>query len=474
MPGSNAYDVTTWPHGDPYDDIGAVINGIIADVKARQAESHADGRGKPGAVIHIPPGDYRLRTQVLIDRSFLRIQGAGHGFASSSIRFNMPEGEWPGLHELWPGGSRIMVDIPADRIRSEADGAAFRVARSGSPRISSVEFVDFCIDGLHFASAGPEEPAGGPADSAGGNPENSYANGRTGVFVETANDSVRITGMGFVYLEHAITICNADALSIHDNFIAECGNCIELRGWGQASKITDNLIGAGPDGHSIYAEHHGGLLITANNVFPRGASSIHLHGVRRSSVTNNRLHSFYPGMVVLAADSSENLVASNHLLRDHEPWTPFVGIDNGLDDVAGLLSISGSNNSVIGNHISEVVKSGRIRPRGATPVIIRLVEGHGNYIAGNHVVAMDVTATPSDSAFEAQVDALLAEESQALEVTAVLVDAASTRNTILDSGRADQVIVDTAVNAVRATPPVGDGALTRASPDLQALRGGIR
>ena len=183
------------------------------------------------------------------------------------------------------------------------------------------------------------------------------------------------TGMGFVYLENALTIYNADALSIHDNFIAECGSCIELRGWGQASKITDNLIGAGFKGHSIYAENHGGLLITANNVFPRGASSVHLDGVTRSSVTNNRLHSFYPGMVVLAANSSENLVATNHFLRDHEPWTPFLGVDNGLDDLYGLLCVSGSNNSVIGNHFSEIIDSQSIRPTGATPVIIRLMAG---------------------------------------------------------------------------------------------------
>ncbi len=465
MSSSNAYDVTTWPHGDPYDDIGEVINSIIADVKARQAESHPDGRGKSGAVIHLPPGDYRLRTQVLIDVSFLRIQGSGHGFASSSIRFNVPEGEWPGLHELWPGGSRVMVEIPADEIQREPDGAAFRVARSGSPRISSVEFVDFCIDGLHFTSDSPK-------DSPGGNPENTYANGKSGIFVETANDSMRITGMGFVYLEHALTIADADALSIHDNFIAECGSCIELRGWGQASKITDNLIGAGPYGHSIYAEHHGGLLITANNVFPRGASSIQLRGVRRSSVTSNRLHSFYPGMVVLADDSSENLVASNHFLRDHEPWTPFVDIDNGLDDLTGLLSISGSHNSVIGNHFSEVVESGRMRPIGATPVIIRLAEGTGNFVSSNNVVAMDVAATASDSCFEAQVDALLTTEStQALTVTSVLVDAAATRNTILDSGRVDQVIVDTAVNAFRATPSFGDDTRPRVvHPAVSAVR----
>ena len=445
MRSRNHYDVTAWHHGDPFEDVGEVINSIIADVKSRQTESDVNDGGKPGAVIFIPPGDYRLRTQVLIDISFLKIQGAGHGFTSSSIRFNVPRESWPGLHELWPGGSRILVDLPLGDGQDESHGAAIRVARRGSPRISSVEFSNFCLDGLHFTADGP-----------GNNPENSYVNGKTGIYVADANDSFRINGMGFVYLEHALRIYNADALSIHDNFIAECGSCIELRGWGQASKITDNLVGAGFRGHSIYAEHHGGLLITANNVFPRGASSVHLDGVTRSSVTNNRLHSFYPGMVVLEGNSSENLVASNHFLRDLEPWTSLLGVDNGLDDLFGLLSISGSNNSVIGNHFSEILDSQSIRPTGATPVIIRLTSGSGNYLSSNHVVAMDVDARASDSAFEAQVDALLAtEDSQGLAVTTVMVDAASTRNTILDSGRNDQVVVDKAVNAYRATPSLG-------------------
>ena len=216
------------------------------------------------------------------------------------------------------------------------------------------------------------------------------------------------------------------------------------------------MIGAGFKGHSIYAKNHGGLLITANNIFPRGASSIHLDGVTRSSVTNNRLHSFYPGMVVLAENSSENLVATNHFLRDHEPWTPFLGVDNGLDDLYGLLCVSGSNNSVVGNHFSEVIDAESIRPAGATPVIIRLLEGAGNFVSNNHVVAMDVHATSSDSCFSAQVDALLTTgTSDGLAVTAVLVDSGSVRNTILDSGSDAQVIADMAVNAVRATPTVG-------------------
>lgn len=445
MSSANYYDVTTWPVGDPAEDIGEVLNSIIADIRSRQAATDENKGGKPGAVIYVPPGDYYLRTQVLIDISFLRIEGSGHGFTSSSIRFNVPKDEWLDLHELWPGGSRILVDIPLSEDQEESKGAAFLIERSGSPRISSVEFSNFCIDGLHF------NPDGSKLHQ-----ENTYVNGKRGIYVATANDSFRINGMGFVYLEHALTIYNADALSIHDNFVAECGSCIELRGWGQASKITDNLIGAGFKGNSIYAENHGGLLITANNVFPRGGSSVYLNGVTRSSISNNRLHSFYPGMVVLAANSSENLVASNHFLRDLEPWTPFLGVDNGLDDLYGLLCVSGSNNSIIGNHFSEVVDSQRIRPTGATPVIIRLVAGGANYVSTNHVVAMDVHAKSSGFAFAAQVDALLTTEaSGGLAVTAVKVESESVRNTILDSGSDAQVVVDTAVNAFRATPTVG-------------------
>lgn len=458
---ANRYDVTTWPVGNPYEDVGEVINSIIADVRSRQAHADVDDGGKPGAVISIPPGDYRLRTQVVVDVSYLRIEGSGHGFTSSSIRYNVPEAEWADLHELWPGGSRVLVDLPPHDAVDEAAGAAFHVERAGDPRISSVEFADFCIDGLHFTDDGSGVPA-----------ENTYVNGRTGIYVAGPNDSFRVTGMGLVYLEHGLTIYDADALSVHDNFVAECGSGIGLRGWGQASKITDNLVGAGFRGHAISAENHGGLLVTANNVFPRGASSIHLEGVTRSSVTNNRLHAFYPGMVVLEA-SSENLVASNHFLRDHEPWTPFLGIDNGLDDQYGLLRVSGSNNTVVANHFSEVVDSRKVRPAGAAPVVVRLVEGGGNYVATNHTVAMDVRARSDDSCFAAQVDALLTTEAaDRLAVTTVHVDAASAGNTVLDSGSDAQVVMDRAVNAFRPTPTVG--AAPEPAPDGPGAVAGAR
>jgi difructose-dianhydride-III synthase len=439
------YDVTAWTVGNPFEDVGEVINSIIADVKARQSDADVQGGGKPGAVIYIPPGDYHLRTQVVIDVSFLTIEGSGHGFTSSSIRFNVPEDEWPDLHELWPGGSRVLVEVPPHGGEDESQGAAFYVARSGSPRLSSVEFANFCIDGLHFAS-----------DGSGAHPENTYINGKTGIYVASANDSFRVTGMGFVYLENALTIYNADALSVHDNFIAECGSCVELRGWGQASKITDNLIGAGFRGHSIYAENHGGLLISTNNVFPRGASSVYLNGVTRSSVTNNRLHSFYPGMLALTAGSSENLVATNHFLRDQEPWTPFLEVNNGLDDLAGLLRVSGDNNSIIGNHFSHSTEVRSACPDAATPVIIRLLAGNGNYVSTNHVVATAAQPKSGDSAFAAQVDALLRTgASTRRAVTTVLVQPESSQNTILDSGSDLEVVADRVANAFRPTPSVG-------------------
>lgn len=443
MGSKNYYDVTEWPVGNPYEDIGEVINSIISDIKSRQTYTDMNKGGKPGAVIYIPPGDYHLSSQVVIDISYLKIMGSGHGFTSSSIRFNTDENEWADLHELWPGGSRILVDIPLESNDKEYKGAAFYIERSGNPRISSVEFSNFCIDGLHFIEDG----------SVNTNPENTYTNGKTGIYVASACDSFKITGMGFVYLEHGITIYHADALTIHDNFIAECGNCIELRGWGQASKITDNLIGAGFKGYSIYAQNFGGLLITSNNVFPRGASSIYFDGVTRSSITNNRLHSFYPGMVIFRENCSENLVSSNHFLRDHEPWAPFLGIDNGLDDLYGLLYINGNNNSVIANHFSEVINTKNIKPKGATPVIIHIVLGNGNYISNNHVVATEVNSKISDSCFSAQVDALLTTEaSKPLSVTTVLVEKESIQNTILDSGSDEQVVMDKAINAFRATP----------------------
>ena len=443
----NYYDVTNWNIGNPYKDIGEVINSIILDIKKNQLETNVNEGGKPGAVIYIPPGDYTLKTQVVIDISYLKIMGAGHGFISSSIRYNLPENEWKDLHEIWPGGSRILVDICIEPGMEESSGAAFYVERNGSPRISSVEFENFCIDGLHFVDDGLDKNI----------PENTYINGKTGIYIASAQDSFRINGMGFVYLEHGITIYHTDALSINDNFIAECGNCIELRGWGQASKITNNLIGAGYRGYSIFAQNFGGLLIGTNNVFPRGKSSVCFDNVARSTITSNRFHSFYPGMLVFEGNCSENMVSANHFLRDNEPWTPMLHNDNGLEDTFGLLNISGNNNSIIANHISESIHKKSIKPLGTKPVIIHIVAGKGNYVSNNHIVAttevLDGDIETSEACFAAQVDALTSTDKLVnLDVINVLVDKESTQNIVLDSGSDKQVIINKENNSFRATP----------------------
>jgi hypothetical protein len=220
------------------------------------------------------------------------------------------------------------------------------------------------------------------------------------------------------------------------------------------------LIGAGYKGYSIYAQKYGGLLVTANNIFPRGTSSVHFSGVVRSAITSNRFHSFYPGMLILQDNCSENLVSSNHLLRDHEPWAPMLAYDNGIDDLYGLLYISGNNNSIIANHISETIGTQYIKPSGAIPVIIHVVSGKGNYISNNHIVATTETSeaqdVSADSCFSVQVGTLLATDNlKALDVITVLVERESLQNTILDSGSDMQVVMDMTKNAFRATPTPG-------------------
>ena len=179
--------------------------------------------------------------------------------------------------------------------------------------------------------------------------------------------------------------------------------------------------------------------------------------VARSIITSNRFHSFYPGMLVFEGNCSENMVSSNHFLRDNEPWAPMLAYDNGLDDLQGLLCISGNNNSVIANHISAAISTGSIKPSGAKPVIIHIVSGTGNYISNNHIVATtdapDMQTEATDSCFSAQVDALTTTDKRvAFDVTAVVVEKEACQNTILDTGSDAQVVMDRTVNAFRATP----------------------
>lgn len=400
---STVYDVADWripghPGVTAEHDIGAVINSIIADVKARQNNQAA----RPGAVIYIPPGDYSLKTRVTIDISYLQIKGSGHGFTSLSIRYNTADTS--GWYEIWPGASHIRVE------NTDGNAEAFLVSRTGEPRLSSIEFRDFCIDGVSFTPT-----------------ENSYTNGKVGIRIASDNDSLKVAGMGFVYLEHALINNGADSFSITDNFIAECGSCIELTGASQASKVTNNLIGAGFIGYSIFAEGAEGLLVEGNNIFPRGSSVVHLKNTSRSSITANRFQAFYPGMIDTEGSNKENLICGNHFRRLPEGFPPLQGFNNGKDDLYGLIHLVGDNNMVSTNIFSYDVPPPAITPPSATPTIILVAGGDANFISNNHIV----TNTTSNH---------------------VVLDASTTNTKILDSGATNQILSYTSNYTLRPTP----------------------
>lgn len=375
MPTTTVYDVTTFAGTvSPYTDIGMVINQIISDIKANQTTQTT----RPGGVIYIPPGHYDLLTRVVIDISYLQIKGSGHGFISEGIRDGSNTDGW---FETLPGASHIRVK------NTDGHAEAFLVQRVNDPyRLNSVEFRDFCLDGTAFSSA--------------------YMNGKVGISVQSDNDSFRIEGMGFVYLEHALVVHGADALNITNNFLTECGSCIELTGSGQASKVTNNHIGAGWIGFSIFAEGHEGLLVSGNNIFPIGPSMVHFKGTNRSSISGNKFKSYYPGMVVFEGSNDENLISGNHFRREY-----FSGIGNiGRDDLYGLVHLSGSNNSVSSNILSYNVPPADITPSNADPTMILVAGGDHNYLAANSIssnvtakVVLDGTSTSTKILYSAEV-----------------------------------------------------------------------
>lgn len=393
------YDVTKFHGSVPASqDIGIVINEIIADIKAHQTSQTA----KPGGDIYIPVGDYDLLTQVVIDISYLTIRGEGHGFTSLSIRDNTPDTS--GWRETVAGGSHVKVKL--------AGAPAIVTNRNGTqPRLSSIEFRDFCMDGLHFSGNG-----------------NSYVNNKTGIYVEGDCDSFVIRGMGFVYLEHALVLEGADATTIDGNFIAECGNCVELLLASQSCKVTNNLIGGGYNGKSIAATGAEGLLVAANNVFPRGGSLIELINSTRCSVSANRLAGFYPGMIRLIG-TNETLVAANLIRRQNETYGPFQIYNNSLQETYGIFRVQGDNNKISNNHFL-------VDPQGYTAadgpiIVINAESGIYNWISDNHYV---LAAIPN------------------LQYVAVRLGSALTQSKVIYSGSSAQITDLGALNAIVPNP----------------------
>ncbi|POX56266.1 fructotransferase [Streptomyces sp. Ru71] len=370
------YDVTTFAASvSPHTDIGRVINEIIADIKSRQTTQNT----RPGAVIYIPPGHYDLLSRVTVDISFLTIKGSGHGFLSEAIRDGSATGSW---FEVQPGSSHIRV------LNTDGNSEAFLVQRAGRPedvgRLSGVVFQDFCIDGV--SAVKPYTPG----------------NSKTGISVQSDNDSFRIEGMGFVYLEHAMTVRGADACSFTNNFVAECGSSIELTGASQSVKITNNYLISAWAGFSIYAEKAEGINISGNTIL--WACNITLTEANRSTISANKLLSNFPGMISLLNGSSGNLISGNHFRRVYGD-----GTSTRFDDLYGLVHLSGDDNAVIANQFSYSVPPQNISPAGSDPTIILVAGGARNYLATNNIsanvgvkVVLDASSTETKLLYTAQ------------------------------------------------------------------------
>jgi inulin fructotransferase (DFA-I-forming) len=208
--------------------------------------------------------------------------------------------------------------------------------------------------------------------------------------------------------------------------IAECGNCVELTGAGQATIVSGNHMGAGPDGATLLAENHEGLLVTGNNLFPRGRSLIEFTGCNRCSVSSNRFQGFYPGIMRML-NCKENLITANHFRRGTEGFPPFINRSNGLDDLYGVIHAVGDNNLISNNLFAYDVAPDRIVPTGAQPTMILIAGGDSNVVALNHVVSNVASQH-------------------------VVLDASTTHSKVLDSGASSTITSYSSDTAIRPTP----------------------
>jgi inulin fructotransferase [DFA-I-forming] len=351
------FDVTTFNGSvSPFQDIGKVINEILAQVKKEQTTQTT----RPGAVIYIPPGHYDLLTRVVIDISYVQIKGSGHGFQSLAIRDGSDTGGWV---DTLPGASHVQVR------NTDGTSEAFLVRREGSPtdvgRLNSIEFRDFLIDGV--SAEKPYVPG----------------NGRTGISIASDNDSVRIEGMGFVYLTHAMVVRGADAAWITGNFVAECGSCVELTGASQVVRVSNNTLVSAWAGASVYAEHAEGLHVTGNTMVWHG--SVHMVNCSRANITSNKFVSSWPGMLLMEGACDENLVSGNTFTRVDTESTN----DNGQDDLFGMIQVNGTANSVTTNLFSYRVADQLRRPPGARATTVLVKSGADNLIMSNSISGTD-------------------------------------------------------------------------------------
>jgi hypothetical protein len=284
-----------------------------------------DQRDRVAAAIFVPEGTFHLRRPVTLRHDFITIGGIGHGFATGTGN---------------GGASRIIVD---------AESGFVVPRRPGAPRVSSLVFRDFLLDG------------------------GSAAERRRGIAVLQDNDGVTIRDIALNAFGAAITLVAADAASITGNMILENSSCLRLEVAGIACVVANNRMGGKPDGVTAFFEGQERLVVAGNNIFPDGYANVVAKNCRHCAITGNQVQSYYTGAIHLEGSSNHNTVVGNDIRTGpgpDRPWNEGAGVARDAD--FGVVRIEGDDNLFAGTSMYS---------EGSTNHAMVVVEGEGNRLA---------------------------------------------------------------------------------------------
>lgn len=381
---SHVYDVTSWDEARGTDDLGLVINSILAHIRAqREQTENMDGPARCFDVIAVPPGVYLLKTPVLIGLSGICITGAlplalrdsegvSNGLAVSAVQAVSSSCHIVVEAQSFAGAAAVIAHAGAE--------AAFVVKSETGERLQDVELSSLALTFLNGGGAVSGDGAAKVDEAStvdgvttrNGGPGEVGVTGRKGVGCASAilalsgADRLTLRNMCISGFDHPVTLYEADAAVIENSVISGGCNGIELRRGSIDCLIAGNQISNTCKGNCLLAESAACLQIRDNRICARGRSCVRLVSACRSTVRGNHMTSCSSGMVVLSGKCLENQLCANHMARHHDPYSKSCNSiiadddDNAIQDDYGLLHIEGSRNTVSCNHISCAVLPERL------------------------------------------------------------------------------------------------------------------
>ncbi|MBF6626766.1 right-handed parallel beta-helix repeat-containing protein [Aerococcaceae bacterium zg-BR9] len=231
--------------------------------------------GKNGGTIYIPEGDFYISTPIVIDRSYVTIMGSNSGLSSGVDKGNDKS-------QSGGGGARLLVSSGITGIELKDT--------DNSQRLSGITLRHFQIKG----------------------------EGNNGIGIHGNHDSDRIIidDLVITNVGTGIQLRGADAAVITHSWIAETKSSIVLDGASQQAQISNNALGAQPQGITIHMENPRWANITGNNIFPNGATAIRLENAHQTVISANTISAYFTGIIELMPNSNNergqhNLISNN-------------------------------------------------------------------------------------------------------------------------------------------------------------------